>query len=54
MIDALPVLPTLILAFIAGVTWLAIEFRHAEPDPDNALTRLDVYERTGVYPHGGV
>lgn len=54
MIDALPVLPTLFLAFFAGVTWLAIEFRHAAPDPyPDDLSALDVLQLTGKYPHGG-
>lgn len=55
MIDALPVLPTLFLAFLAGVAWLVLEFRNASPDPfPDDLTALDVLQLTGKYPHGGV
>lgn len=55
MIDSLPVLPTLFLAFLAGVAWLAIELRHAAPDPyPDDLSALDVLQLTGKYPHGGV
>lgn len=53
MIDSLPVLPALILALATGVTWLAIELRHASPDPfPDDLSGLDVLQLTGKYPHG--
>lgn len=55
MIDSLPVLPALIFAFVALVAWLAIEYRHATPDPyPDDLSGLDVLQLTGKYPHGGV
>jgi len=55
MIDSLPVLPALILAFAASVAWLVLEYIHATPDPNpDDLTALDVLQLTGKYPHGGV
>lgn len=54
MIDFLPPELAWPAALVAIVWWLAVEFRHASPDPNpDELTALDVLERTGVYPRGG-
>lgn len=52
MIDSIP----LWFAITTGVTalawWLAIEYRHAAPDPyPGEPTGLDVLEQTGSHPH---
>lgn len=55
MIDSLPPELAWPAAFIALVAWLAIEYRHAAPDPyPDDLSALDVLQLTGKYPHGGV
>lgn len=53
MIDFIPPWFAIAAGAIALGWWLVIEYRHALPDPNpDELTSLDIYELTGVYPHG--
>lgn len=53
MIDSIPVWFAIPAAVVATAWWLVLEYRNAPligPDHPEAVTGMDVLERTGVHP----